>query len=68
MSIDLVKKNFDVKAFNADFQKYVDEKKETENQQNIAKLKQLNTEIYKKKKHDCVISEHLPMIILLKND
>lgn len=49
MSVDLVKNKFDVKAFNTGFTKYMEEQKEAENQQNIAKLKQLNTEVYKKK-------------------
>lgn len=50
MSVDLVKNKFDVKAFNTGFTKYMKEQKEVENQQNIAKLKQLNTEEETKKK------------------
>ena len=49
MSVDLVKNKFDNKAFNADFAKYMNQQKEEENRINIAKLKELNSEVYKKK-------------------
>jgi hypothetical protein len=59
MSVDLVKNKFDNQAFNVDFTKYIDQQKETEHQLNIAKLKQLNTEVYKKKISDMSFNEVL---------
>lgn len=59
MSVDLVKNKFDNKEFNADFVKYMNQKTEEENKRNIAKLKELSTEVYKKKITEMSMNEML---------
>lgn len=59
MSIDLVKTAPDEETLNASFAKYIEEKKKLDEQRNIAKLKDMEEIIYRKKISDMTINEFM---------
>lgn len=59
MSVDLIKAKFDNAAFNVEFNKYMEEEKEKQHQQEIERLNKMNETIYIKKISEMSFNELL---------